>query len=78
MFVINVCELGTGRNLTLLWAHSKGTDTTENKVSTYPTMDSTALLENLNMTFDSHLGSLIILDTREPDYTCVRSNNAHC
>jgi len=53
----------------------QGSDTTGNKVSVYPTMDSTAPLEKLNMIFDSHLG---ILYTRELDYTCAKSNNAYC
>jgi len=56
--------------MTAFWAQSKGTDTTGNNVSAYPTIDSTALLEKLNMIFDSHLD---ILYTREPDHTCVRS-----
>jgi hypothetical protein len=86
MFVINVCELGLGDK----WHHSEliRRELTQNtinylpnwlyfghNVSTYPTMDSTAPLEKLNMIFDSHLG---ILYTTEPDYTCARSNNACC
>ncbi len=37
----------------------QATDTTRNKLSTYVTMDSSALLEKLNMIFDTHLGTLI-------------------
>jgi hypothetical protein len=57
-----------------------GADTTENKVSTCLTMDSTPLLEKLNMIFHTHLGSLInrlfslTSHTRGPDSMLVANS----